>query len=347
MNRFRLPETFLAKLKSVRIDPAFLFHKSGLPPTLCSCGDCMISPEQFFRLWHTLEEVSDDPAIGLRMATLNPPRHPSTIAAQHAQTFADALPHLARSTVRYFSEQMRIIKTKNECSIEFTGALLNEGAPALFLDTAFALLLETGRRGTQLPLRPLRVELTRKGSHQEIYEAHYGCCVRFKAHRNNIVFRTGDLELPFATYNAELLAALNPQLERETASRETQQTTSFRAKRVLKRLLGGHHIDIDEVAKELGMSRRTLQRRIAEEGSSFRQLLSDARRELARLYLLHPSLGLSHAASLLGYENSNSFLRAFRVWEGVTPTEWRAMQKAVLWETPGATAINRRRQILV
>ena len=84
------------------------------------------------------------------------------------------------------------------------------------------------------------------------------------------------------------------------------------------------------------MSSRTLQRRIAEEGRSFRLLLSDARRELARLYLLHPSLGLSRIASLLGYEDANSFLRAFRVWEGATPTEWRVMQKAGLQETPGA-----------
>jgi AraC-like DNA-binding protein len=308
MNKFRLPEGFLAKLRSVRIDPAFLLHKSGLPPTLCSCGDGMVSPEQFFSLWHTLGEVTDDPAIGLRMATLNPPRHPSTIAAQHSRTFGDALPHLARSTVRYFSEHMRIVKTKNECSIEFTGVLLNEGAPALFLDTAFALVLETGRRGTRLPLHPQRVELTRKVSHQEIYEVHYGC-VRLKARRNSIVFRTDDLELPFATYNSELLATLNPQLECEMASRKTQQTTSFRAKRMLKRLLGGQHADIDEVAKELGMSRRTLQRRIAEEDSSFRQLLSDTRRELARLYLQHPSLRLSETASLLGYEDPNSFLR--------------------------------------
>jgi AraC-like DNA-binding protein len=336
MNKFRLPEGFLAKLRSVGVDPAFLFHKSGLPPTLCSCGDGMISSEQFFRLWHTLEEVSDDPALGLRMATLDPPRHPSTIAARHARTFGDALPHLACSTARYFSEHLRIVKTKNECSIEFTGPLRNEGAPALFLDTAFALVLETGRRGTQLPFYPQRVELTRKVSHQEIYEAYYGCCVRFKAHRNNIVFRTDDLELPFTTYNPELLTTINSQLEREIASRKTQQTTSFRAKRVLKRLVGSQHTDIDEVAKELGMSRRTLQRRIAEEGSSFRQLLSEARRELARLYLQHPSLGLSQAASLLGYENPNSFLRAFRVWEGATPTEWRAMQKAGLQEALGA-----------
>ena len=336
MNKFRLHEAFLAALKSVSIDPAFLFRKSGLPPNLCSSGDGMISSEQNFRLWHTLGEISDDPAIGLRMIALNPPRHPADIAAQNARTFGDALRHVARSAMLNFSERMRIVKTKNECSIEFTGALLNEAAPALFLDTAFALVLETGRRGTQQRLHPLRVELTRTVSHQEIYEAHYGCCVRFKARRNTIVFRTGDLDLPFATYNAELLAVLNPQLDREIERLKTQQTTSSRAKWVIKRLLDGQRTDVHEVAKELGMSSRTLQRRITEEDSSFRQLLSDARRELARLYLQHPSLGLSETASLLGYEDPNSFLRAFRVWEGVTPTEWRAMQKAGLQETSGA-----------
>ena len=150
------------------------------------------------------------------------------------------------------------------------------------------------------------------------------------------MFRTGDLELPFATYNAKLLARFRPQLDREIARLKAQETTSFRAKRVLKRLLGGKGTGVHEVAKELGMSCRTLQRRITGEGSSFRQLLSDARRELTRLYLLHPSLGLSETASLLDYEDPNSFLRAFRVWEGVTPTEWRAMRRAGLQETSEA-----------
>src|SRR5260221_28029 len=327
--------TILAVLKSVSIDPAFLLRKSGLPPSLCGSGDLMILPEQYFRLWYTLGEVSDDPAIGLRLATLNPPHHLADIAAQHARTFGDALQFMARSAILNSSEPVRIVKNKNECSIEVTGGLLNESAPAALLDISFAQALETGRRGTQLPLRPLRVELTRKASHQEVYEAHYGCCVRFKARRNTIVYRTGDLELPFTTYNDELLATLGPQLDREIARLKTQQSSASRAKLVLKRLLGGHCIDIHEVAKELGMSSRTLQRRIAEEGSSFRQLLSDARRELARVYLQHPSLGLSKTASLLGYEDSNSFLRAFRVWEGVTPTEWRAMQKAGLKGAPG------------
>jgi AraC-like DNA-binding protein len=314
MNKFRLPETFLAKLKAASINPAFLLRKSSLPSTLCSSGDGIISPDQFFRLCHTLEKVSENPAIGLRLATLNPPCHLANIAARHARTFGDALPHLARSTALWFSEH-------------------NEAAPAVFLDLAFALVHETGRRGTQQPLHPLRVELTRKASHQEIYEAHYGCRVRFKARRNSIVFRTGDLQLPFATYNAELLAILGPKYDREIARLKARQTTSSRAKWVLKRVLGGQYPDIYEVAKALRMSTRTLQRRIAEEGSSFRDLLSDARRELARLSLQHPSLGLSKTASLLGYEDPNSFLRAFRMWEGVTPSEWKAMEKAGLQQT--------------
>src|SRR5215469_10107826 len=86
MNTFRLPEAFLVALKAVNVDPPFLFRKSGLPPTLCSSGDGIISTEQNFRLWHTLREISDDPAIGLRMATLNV-RHPPNMAAQHARTF--------------------------------------------------------------------------------------------------------------------------------------------------------------------------------------------------------------------------------------------------------------------
>ena len=96
--------------------------------------------------------------------------------------------------------------------------MLNEGAPTLFLDTAFALMLETGRRGTQQPLHALRVELTRPVSHQELYEAHFGCRVRFKARRNVIVFRIGDLELPFATYNAKLLAGLRACSSRSAAT---------------------------------------------------------------------------------------------------------------------------------
>ena len=69
------------------------------------------------------------------------------------------------------------------------------------------------------------------------------------------------------------------------------------------------------------------------EASSLINRVRYARGELARLSLQHPSLGLSKTASLLGYEDPNSFLRAFRMWEGITPGEWRAMEKGGLQQT--------------
>jgi AraC-like DNA-binding protein len=66
-----------------------------------------------------------------------------------------------------------------------------------------------------------------------------------------------------------------------------------------------------------------LQRRITEKGTTFRQLVRDARRELAKLYLTEPSLELGETACLLGYQDPNSFFRAFRQWEGSIPGEWK------------------------
>jgi AraC-like DNA-binding protein len=88
-------------------------------------------------------------------------------------------------------------------------------------------------------------------------------------------------------------------------------------------LLSGSRPDVHVVAKELGMSERTLQRRITEEGMTFRQLLNDTRKELIREYLSDDSVEITDAAFLVGFENTNSFYRAFRSWEGKTPAEWR------------------------
>jgi AraC-like DNA-binding protein len=60
-----------------------------------------------------------------------------------------------------------------------------------------------------------------------------------------------------------------------------------------------------------------------EQGITFQLLLEDARRELARHYLLHSSLELNETAYLPGYEDANSFFRAFHGWEGTSPGEWR------------------------
>ena len=93
----------------------------------------------------------------------------------------------------------------------------------------------------------------------------------------------------------------------------------------MKKLLAGQRPTLQDVARELRLSTRTQQRRLTTERAKFQQLMEEARRELAQHYLLHSSLELHETAYLLGYEDANSFFRAFHHWEGSWPGEWRTV----------------------
>jgi AraC-like DNA-binding protein len=67
-----------------------------------------------------------------------------------------------------------------------------------------------------------------------------------------------------------------------------------------------------------------LQRRLTDECTTFKQLLIQVRHEQARAYLTDPTLDIKEVAFLIGYEDQNSFYRAFRLWEGDTPSNWRS-----------------------
>jgi AraC-like DNA-binding protein len=103
-----------------------------------------------------------------------------------------------------------------------------------------------------------------------------------------------------------------------------QKTIGEQVKGIVKKLLAGQRPALQDVARELHLSTRTLQRRLTDEGMTFQQLMEGARRELAQHYLLHSSLELNETAYLLGYEDANSFFRAFHHWEGSSPGEWRS-----------------------
>ena len=178
-------------------------------------------------------------------------------------------------------------------------------------------------------ITPLRLELARPSAHRKVLEAHFGCRVRFEADRNALVFRTSDLDRPFVTHNAELLAMLGAAARAGARSaRESGETLGDRVKATVKRLLAGQRPSIQHVARRLGMSSRTLQRRLTDSGATFQELVEEARRELARHYLGQSSLELNETAYLLGYEDANSFFRAFHQWEGTSPGEWRSSHRS-------------------
>jgi AraC-like DNA-binding protein len=129
------------------------------------------------------------------------------------------------------------------------------------------------------------------------------------------------------TRNAELLAMLAPQLDEDLKRHKGEESFPDRVRSAIQRKLTGSRPKMQEIARELHISSRTLQRRLQDAGSNFQKALEEARHQLARHYLTNSLLELSETAHLLGYEDSNSFVRAFRVWEGVPPAHWRGAQR--------------------
>jgi AraC-like DNA-binding protein len=156
------------------------------------------------------------------------------------------------------------------------------------------------------------------------YEDHFGCPVKFGTRHNKLFFRVEDVNQPFVTHNPDLLELIAPQLEAELKQQLADKSFKEQVKGVLKKLLAGQRPRLEDIAHELRISTRTLQRRLLDEGLTFHAVVEEARRELAQLYLRQDSLELNDTAFLLGYEDPNSFIRAFHKWEGTSPGEWRS-----------------------
>ena len=159
--------------------------------------------------------------------------------------------------------------------------------PAGLVDMVLSWILSIGRQGTEGQITPLRVDLARPAKHRALLESHFGCRVRFKAQRNVLIFRSSDLDLPFVTHNEELLAVIGTHVEAELNVHNASVNVGEQVKETLSRTMAGKRPTLQDVAKELGLGARTLQRRLTDAGLTLQQLIEDTRRELAQIGRAH------------------------------------------------------------
>jgi AraC-like DNA-binding protein len=325
-NRFRVAATLARRLEELGVPPGAVLRRAGLPAGLWDESKILLTTEEMFGLYAAIHEVSGDPGIGLKLGSEERIERysPTAIAALYSRSFRDALDRLARYKRLTCPEEIRIVERGKECSVDFVWLLAEQAEPPTLIDVCFAWILTVGRRGIGRRVTPLRVELKRAEMHRGMYEHHFGCPVKFEARVNRVLFRSEDTAQPFLTHNPELLELVAPQLEAELTRQLADKSLQEQVKGILKKFLAGQRPRLEDVARELRVSARTLQRRLLAERLSFQSLMEEARREMAQHYLLRSSLELNETAYLLGYEDPNSFIRAFHQWEGTSPGEWRS-----------------------
>lgn len=171
---------------------------------------------------------------------------------------------------------------------------------------------------------PIKIELpfSRPPSTAE-YERLFQCPVAFNQKEIALYFEKRHLHEKVVTSDYNLLRILVAHAEERIASINQQRGFYEEVKVSVANLIKPEFPTIDQVASHLNLSVRTLQRRLSEEGHTFKEIIESLRRDFALSYLKKPELSINDIAYLLSYTDASAFIRSFKRWEKMTPNEYR------------------------
>jgi AraC-like DNA-binding protein len=330
LKHFRVPGRLAIKLDELGVSVPAVLRRAGLPRDLFEQTRVLVSTGELFALWRAIDQVSSDSLIGIKLGieTRTERFHPMAIAALSTENLVAASEHMARYKKLTAPEEILVELDGEEFAVGFRWLLAVDTEPPALTDYCFSWMRSLARHGSGTQLNPLRVEYVQQRTNIRQIQRNLGCEVVVGAPRNVIVFRASDATKPFTTRNAELLDLLAPQFEEQLRQYKEEDGFIEQVRRTVQDMLTGHRPSIDAVSHALHMGPRTLQRRLQTSGSSFQRVLDEARHQMARYYLSNSALELNEAAYLLGFEDPNSFGRAFRSWEGMPPGDWRETHRA-------------------
>ncbi|WP_438985743.1 AraC family transcriptional regulator [Aequoribacter sp.] len=160
-------------------------------------------------------------------------------------------------------------------------------------------------------------------AHQRRMEAYFSCPVLFNQPYNALVFSCRALELPIASGDEKVYRLIKAQLENLSKGLNYGDDLATRVIHHIKQAMGSRYCSLEFIGQTMGIHPRTLQRQLAQEGVTFKQLLNQVRQGLAEEYLVNSSISVAELSSFLGYRNPSAFSRAFKRASGLSPEHWK------------------------
>ncbi|TWH71430.1 AraC-like DNA-binding protein [Azomonas agilis] len=310
-------------LKDFGLQPEYVLRKAGLPEDLFSRAGYGLDTDEYFRFWHALELEAGDAMFPLHLVEIVSAEvfDPPLFAALCSANLMQAVQRLAK--------YKQLVAPMNlEVNVNRAGVLtvsprwlpVQTELPYSLQVAELAFFLRLARLATREPVQALRVVLPQlpPNGYARRFESFFGVPVRH-GEPPCISFAAVDALRPFLTLNEGMWCVFEPDLRRRLSELDAVATTAERVRAVLLELLPSNAATIEKTAERLGLSKRTLQRRLKDEGENFRALVNASRESLARHYLGNTNMSGSEIAFLLGFEDPNSFYRAFQSWTGQTP----------------------------
>lgn len=156
-----------------------------------------------------------------------------------------------------------------------------------------------------------------------VFERHFGCPVHFSADRDAVLVSEATLSVPNKLGDETIARFFDHHLEQELAALADDEALEQRLRMAVAQSLSEGIPNLSQIASGLGMSARTLQRRLSDRGQSFQGLVDLARQDLAQQLLRDTDYSLAEIAFLTGFSEQSGFTRAFKRWSGQTPRSYR------------------------
>ncbi len=323
-NAFAVHPGWRLLLNDIGLDVTNVLRRADLPEDLFSRPSASLSTAEYYRLWRALDEEADDPRLPIRIGGA------ISVEAFDAPIFAALCSPNLNIAARRLSRYKRLIgpmalhvdegSTATKIEIEWLDKA--EEPPPALIATELVFFVQLARLATREHVRPLAVATPRLPEPADAYSEYFGQQVQIGP-RNSVTFSAVDAARPFLTANEKMWEFFQPELRKRLSALDETATVADRVRGALLELLPAGSSSLKAVSKKLAVSTRTLQRRLRGEGRSFQLVLDATREELARHYLTSSRMSGSEISFLLGFEDPNSFFRAFHAWTGETPEQAR------------------------
>jgi AraC-like DNA-binding protein len=317
-------------------DPAPLLGRYGLDEARLAEAGARLSIPRYMHLGHAAIELCGDPALGLHMGRLSRLAQAGLagVTAAQAPTLGEAarvLLHFEPLYAANYRGQSSFLEDPHGAWLRFYSISPYNAYNRFVVDSLLAgwLAQLSHLAGRSVQAERMEIEFLAP-SYVAQYQALSATSVQFGASSNQLRLDRATLDLPNRQHCPSTWQHLLQLCEAELAQRTRVRSLGERITHLLGPLLnGGQEPDLEAVARHLQLPTWTLRRKLAEEGTRFRNLLNDTRRDLAETYIRDTELAFGEIAYLLGFASAEAFQRAFKRWTGLTPGEFRRSQRRV------------------
>jgi AraC-like DNA-binding protein len=322
--RFAVQMSWKLLILDMGYTPANVLSLARLPGDLFARPGASLSPAQYFDLWRGLEQAAghDELALKLAQAMSVEAFDPALFACLCSPDLNTALQRLAQYKRLIGPLHMALDIRSDRTLVMLSCYGHTEPIPRSLGVSELVFFTQLARLATREQIEPLAASLPDLPADLPAYKAYLGCALT-AADQIQISFSAHDARRPFLTDNMAMWAAFEPALNSRLSELDARAGMRERVKAVLLETLPAGTSSIDAVAQRLAVSKRSLQRQLADESVGFQEVLSEVRHELARHYLSRTDISAGEISWLLGFQESNSFIRAFRNWTGTTPAAYR------------------------